>query len=379
MRNRILSLVALTLGLTAAVQAQSIAAPPDGGNQHATVSQYIGPVQVTVDYHSPKVHNPANGEDRRGKIWGQLVPWGFAPGLGYGNCTQCPWRGGANENTTFTVSNDVKIEGQPLPAGTYGLFFAPGQDEWTVIFSKSSGSWGSFWYDPAEDQLRVKVKPAKSEYHEYLTYEFPERQLDKAVMALKWEDLQVPVAISADSTSIYLAQIRQQMHNDKGFDWKNFVAASRFALDHKVALPEALAWAKTAAQPTWPGQENYATLAILAEAQDANGMAAESKATWEKAIHHPSASATEIHQYARRLLTQGKKDEALAIWQLNQKMHGNDWPVNVGLARGYSAVGKYKDALKYAKLAADQAPDEGNKKVLRDGIAKLEKGQDMNQ
>ena len=108
-------------------------------------------------------------------------------------------------------------------------------------------------------------------------------------------------------------------------------------------------------------------------------MAAESKATWEKAIHHPSASATEIHQYARRLLTQGKKDEALAIWQLNQKMHGNDWPVNVGLARGYSAVGKYKDALKYAKLAADQAPDEGNKKVLRDGIAKLEKGQDMNQ
>jgi tetratricopeptide (TPR) repeat protein len=379
MRNRLLSLVALTLAMAVSARAQSISGPPDGGNQHASVSQYLGPVKVTIDYHSPKVHSPANGEDRRGKIWGQLVPWGFAPGLGYGNCKQCPWRGGANENTTFTVSHDVKIEGQPLPAGTYALFFAPQQDEWTVIFSKNAGSWGSFWYDPSEDALRVKVKPAKSEYHEYLTYEFPERQLDKTVATLKWEDLQVPITITADSIHLYMAQIKQEMRNDKGFDWKNYVAAARFALQNKIDLPEALAWAETAAQPTWPGQESYATLSTLAEAQEANGKAAEAKATWEKALNHPTASAIEVHAYARRLLTQGKKDEAFALWQRNAKMHGDAWPVNVGLARGYSAVGKYKDALKYAKLAYAQAPDEPNKAVLKSGIEKLEKGQDMNQ
>ena len=106
--------------------------PPDGGNQHSVVSQGIGLVTVTVDYNSPDVHAP-DGTDRRGKIWGELVPWGMA-NLGFGTCgDQCPWRGGANENTVFTTTHDVQVQGQPLPAGSYGLHFIPGADEWTVI------------------------------------------------------------------------------------------------------------------------------------------------------------------------------------------------------------------------------------------------------
>jgi Flp pilus assembly protein TadD len=85
-----------------------------------------------------------------------------------------------------------------------------------------------------------------------------------------------------------------------------------------------------------------------------------------------------MHLYARSLLAQGKKDEALAIWELNAKRHPNEWPVNVGLARGNSAVGRYKDALKYARLALAQAPDDTNRKMLESGIAKLEQGKDMN-
>ncbi|HEX2060355.1 MAG TPA: hypothetical protein VHK90_06410, partial [Thermoanaerobaculia bacterium] len=74
----------------------------------------------------------------------------------------------------------------------------------------------------------------------------------------------------------------------------------------------------------------------------------------------------------------GDKQEALRIWELNAKRYGNEWPVNVGLARGYSAVGRYKDALKHAKLALAQAPDETNRKSLEAGIKKLEAGQDWN-
>jgi tetratricopeptide (TPR) repeat protein len=79
------------------------------------------------------------------------------------------------------------------------------------------------------------------------------------------------------------------------------------------------------------------------------------------------------------LQQQGKKEQALAVFELNAKKHPNEWPVNVGLARGYSSVGRYKDALKYAKLAVAQAPDDTNKKNLQQGIAKLEQGKDMNQ
>src|ERR1041385_7919759 len=71
--------------------------PPSGNNQKAATIQYIGPVRVEVQYSSPAVHGP-NGVDRRGQIWGKLVPYGMS-NLGIGNGKPDPWRAGANENT----------------------------------------------------------------------------------------------------------------------------------------------------------------------------------------------------------------------------------------------------------------------------------------
>ena len=93
-------------------------------SQHAVLTQRIGITDVTINYHRPL----ANGR----KIWGGLVPYGQV------------WRAGANENTTITFSDPVTIEGQPLDKGTYGLHMIPGEDQWTVIFSKMSDAWGSF-------------------------------------------------------------------------------------------------------------------------------------------------------------------------------------------------------------------------------------------
>jgi hypothetical protein len=374
MRN--LKVLALAALLTASASAQNLTTPPDGGNQHASVSQSLGLVNVTIDYHSPRVTR--NGDDRRGKIWGRLVPYGPQKTLGYGTCTECPWRAGANENTTFAVSHDVTVEGKPLPAGTYGLHVIPTDGDWTLIFSKDAGAWGSFWYEPARDALRVNVKPVKSEYHEWLTYEFPERELDKATAALKWEELSVPFHIAVPNINeLYAAKMRDELHGALGGNWQTWNDAARFAIEHKVALSDALAWAKQGSAANF-GWENYVTLTTLAMAQEANGLTADAAKTRTRALAHPSATASDLHQYARSLLRQGKKDEALDVWLLNAKRFGDAWPVNVGLARGYSGVGKYKEALKYAKLALAQVPDEGNRKVLMDGIEKLEAGKDMN-
>jgi hypothetical protein len=377
-RLMLLSILAVLVALNAGAQS-SLTLPPDGQNQHASVTQYLGLVKVTIDYNSPKVHHPRTGEDRRGKIWGTLVPWGMAKGLGYGTCTECPWRVGANQNTVFTTSNDIKVEGQQLAAGSYGLHMIPGQDEWTMIFSKNSTSWGSFFYDPAEDALRVKVKPAKSDYHEYLTFEFPERTLDRATVAMKWEDLQVPFTVSVDNiASLYIDNIRKELKNAHGFSWNNYNAAAHYAIDNKDPK-DALDWARVAATTGFPGQENFTTLMTLADAQSASGLEADASKTRDKALNLASTTPIELHLYARTLLQKGKKQEALSIWQLNAKRHPNEWPVNVGLARGNSAVGNYKEALKYAKLALVQAPDDNNKKNLQSGIEKLEQGKDMNQ
>ena len=365
--------MAAALSLPAAAQFSGVTMPPDGDNQRSSVTQHVGLVKLTIDYSSPDVHAP-DGTDRTGKIWGELVPYGMA-NLGFGTCgDQCPWRGGANENTVFTTSHDVQIQGQTLPAGSYGLHFLPGADEWTVIFSKNNTSWGSFFYDAKEDALRVKAKPAKSEYHEWLSYEFTDRRPDKATVALKWENLQVPFEVSVpNATDLWMANMRNELRSSPGFTWQGWQAAAQYALNNKTNLEEALRWAEQAANPPL-GQANFATLITLSQLQAANGKAEDSKKTVDLALNHPSATPFDIHAYGRQLQAEKKNDEALKIFELNAKRHPNQWPVNVGLARGHAALGHKDQALKYAREALPQAPNEASRKNLETLIQQIEQG-----
>lgn len=374
-----LAALAAPLLLAVPAFAQSVTLPPSGGNQKSSVSQWIGLVEVNLTYSSPDVTAPDGTTDRRGKIWGQLVPWGWGT-ESFGTCgTRCPWRAGANENTLFRVSHDVQIEGQPLPAGVYGLHTLPGENEWTIIFSKNSTSWGSFFYDEKEDALRVTVKPAKSEYHHWLTYEFTDRQPDKATVALKWEELQVPFTVSVPNLEqLYAENLRRELRDSHGFDWHAWAAAADWAVTNEVNLPEAEIWAQNAVSLPFIGQSNFRTLTVLSRAQAANGKAAEAKASMDKALNHPAATPTDLHMAARQLQTQGKNDEALKIFELNAKRHPGVWPTDVGLARAYAAAGKTKEALKHARLALAKAPDEGNRRNLEQIIQKLEKGEKIN-
>jgi len=372
-------LAAAAVALTAigAFAQGSITLPPSGGNERATVTQQIGPVTVSIDYSSPHVHSP-QGQDRRGKIWGTLVPYGMA-NLGFGTCKECPWRVGANVNTIFTTSADIQVNGSTLPAGSYALFAIPQQDEWTWIFSKNHTSWGSFFYDPAEDALRVKAKPEKAEYREVLTFDFTERKDDHATVAMKWEELAVPIDINVpNAADLYVANIRNELRNSPGFADTEWQQAARYALDHKHPV-EGLQWAERSVDPAGGiGRKNFTNLMTLADAQEANGKTADAAKSRDAAMNDPSATVFDLHGYGRQLIAKGKKDEALKVFQLNAKRNPGVWPTNGGLARGYSATGNYPEALKYAKLALAQAPDDANRKNLENMIKKLEAGQDVN-
>lgn len=356
--------------------AQPITLPPNGDNQRAEVTQHIGLVRTSIEYSSPDVHGPA-GEDRRGKIWGGLVPWGVHD-LGFNNA-KGPWRAGANENTVFTVSHDVKVEGQPLPAGRYGLHMLAGETEWTIIFSKNSSSWGSFTYDPAEDALRVMVKPEKAPYREWLTYDFIDRRPDRATAALHWEELRVPFSISVDDMpGLYIENMRRELRSMPGFSWQGWQAAAQYCLQNNRNLPEALTWAENAVAMPGIGQRNFVTLSTKAQILERLSRTSEAAAVMAEALDLPAAQPMQIHQYGRRLLAEGKPKEALAVFQKNAQRFGDTWPVHVGLARGYSATGDYKKALTHAEIALKQAPDPINKASLETAVTRLKQGQDMN-
>jgi tetratricopeptide (TPR) repeat protein len=362
---RTLLQISLAISLSGSLFAQfpGLTLPPSGNNQKASVTQFIGPVKITIDYSSPAVHGP-DGKDRRGQIWGKLVPYGMTD-LGFMGGKLSPWRGGANENTVFAVSDPVSIEGQPLAAGQYGLHLIAGQDEWTVIFSKNSSAWGSFFYDESQDALRVKVKPAKHEYREWLTYEFTARRPSEATAELQWEELAVPFNIKVDNVNdVYVTKLRQELTGGNGFNAEAYDAAAQFCAQAGTHLEDALKWADLAIDMPFAGVTNFATLSTKAQVLQKMGREAESEKIMQTAVRHPSATSQEIHQYGRRLLAEKKTQEALEIFKLNAERNGEAWPVNVGLARGYMAVGDYKKAAEYAQKAAAQAPDPINKKNL---------------
>ncbi len=371
--KQILLLLFCCTSLMASAQLQL---PPSGGNQKSVVTQYMGAhANVSITYMSPDV-TASNGQSRKGKIWGGVVPYGLN-NLNFGLSTAenpSPWRAGANENTVVAISHDLLVEGEPLAAGTYGLHIIPQETgDWTVIFSNNSNAWGSYFYQEAEDALRVKVTPKACQYTEWMTFEFTDRQEASSTVELRWDELSIPITFSLpDSKAIYVEYLRGAMQTNTGFSWTQRDNAANYCLQNEVNLEEALGWAEQTARNSFVGQENATTLQTLGALQMKLGKETEGMATMVKAANHNSAGVFQIHQIGRQLLGQGKGEAALEIFKLNLERHGDVWPVNVGLARGYSATGNNALALKHAQKALANAPNAPNKNAISRMIEDLQ-------
>ncbi|GAB4240274.1 MAG: DUF2911 domain-containing protein [Ekhidna sp.] len=138
----------------------------------AQVSKEVNGTKITIDYSQPS---------KKGrKIFGGLEKYGKV------------WRTGANETSWIEVSDAVKVEGESLPAGKYGLFTIPGEEEWTIIFNKKWDGWGAYEYNESDDVLRVTV-PAKTvdEVVEVFTINIE----DNGDVILAWDQTQVEFSI----------------------------------------------------------------------------------------------------------------------------------------------------------------------------------------
>jgi len=363
---------------TGTLVAQGLTTPPGGANQRSVVTQYLGMVSVTIDYNSPDVTSPA-GDDRTGKIWGQLVPWGIAPNQFYpqfGTAQEMPWRAGANENTTITFSHDVEIEGEPLAAGTYALFMAPGEDEWTVIFNKNSDAWGSFFYEPSLDALQVQAKPEKTEFfREWLTFEFDDRQLDTAQAVLHWEYLRVPFRISVPNLpELYHQTMTLELTGAAGFNFQNWIRASNWAAQQEAYHEDAITWADAAIA----ANTSFQTISNKSQVLGQIGRGEEAMETLDQAIEHPTATVILVHMAARGLQAQGQMDTANAIFRKNYEKNPGEWPVDFGMARVYSQEGNFEKALEHARISLERAPAGPQMQNLEAQIARLEEGENIN-
>lgn len=337
-------------------------------SQLAKVSQRIGISDISIEYSRPSV----NGRE----IWGNLVPYGMN-NLGFGTAKESPWRAGANENTVIKFDDDVKIEGKDLAAGKYGLHMIINENNTaTVIFSNNNNAWGSYFYDPADDALRVDVPTKAIAHTEQLTYNFNEVDATSAMACLNWEKKQVPFKIEVNVADVVLADIRKKLQNSPGFNRQTWEQAANYSLNNGGDLNEALGWIDAAIAGQFFSQKNFNNLSTKSQILSKLGNTGEAAKIMDEAMGF--ATVLEIHGYGRQLIGQGQKEKAMEVFKLNAKKNKGQWPVDFGLARGYSALGNYKSALKHLKIAEGRAPDQPNINAIAGYLIKLKNGEDIN-
>ena len=203
-----LTLLALTVPLVAQIETPQ-------PSQAATVTQTIGTTTITIDYHRPGVKGR--------QIWGGLVPYG------------APWRMGANEATTLTVSDAVKVEGKELPAGKYSFFAIPGKESWTLILNKDPEQWGAYGYDQAKDALRVEVKPVEAPHAEWMRFTIDPASPTSANVTMNWEKVAVAMKVDVDVKAIVWKDVDTSLAT-------SYASAAGWALDSGERLDDGLAW-----------------------------------------------------------------------------------------------------------------------------------------
>lgn len=363
-------LSALLLAVTTLQAQRLLTTSPSGGNKKASVTERIGITDVTIRYDRPAV------KGREGKIWGQLVPAGYTD-LQFGTSKASPWRAGANESTTIEFSTDVTIQGQALAKGKYGFFIAYDPAQSTLIFSKATTNWGSYYYDPKDDVLRVNVKPVGTDRSvEWLKYEFTNQSETAATISLQWEKLSFPFTVEADLNKTQVESFRTELRTDKGFYWLPWQQAAQWCLDRNTNLEEALRWADTATNPGVLGEKNFTTLATKAQILEKLNRGAEATVIMKEAT--PLGTINQVHLYGKTLLTQKRSKEALEVFKSNYARFPDQFTSLAGLVRGYSAVGDYQKALEYAEKALPLSPNKLNTDSMTKMIQQLKEGKDVN-
>ncbi len=193
------------------------------------ISQEVGLTQVKLSYARPS----AKGR----KVFGELVPWNEV------------WRTGANASTKLTFTEDVKIEGNPLKAGTYALYTIPGEKEWTIIIHTNTRhrSIAGDVYKPAEDAFRFKVMPGKtSNYVETFTIGFGDITTNSLKVAIAWENTEVKFKIDFDVDAGVDRQIATLAAAPGGMTHQNQFLAAEYYLHNNRDLAKADEWIKSA-------------------------------------------------------------------------------------------------------------------------------------
>ncbi len=206
------------------VDAQTLKTPAPSSSQ--TIKQGFALGEITVEYSRPSAKGRV--------VFGDLVPFGKT------------WRTGANASTKITFTEDVKLEGKEVKAGTYAVYTVPNKETWDIIlYSDLTLNGNTANYKAENEVLRVVVKStALSSNVETFTINLADITASSTTLELLWEKTRVPVKITAEID----AKIMKNIENTMAADSRPYFQAATYYYENGKDLNQALTWVNKAVE-----------------------------------------------------------------------------------------------------------------------------------
>lgn len=246
----------------------------------AMVKQTIGLTDIIVEYHAPSA--------RGRKVFGSLVPYGSL------------WRAGANEATLITLQDDLFLNNERVPAGTYSFFVFPQSDTlWQVVLNKDTGLWGLEGYNELDDVAYLEVKPVDNTFQETMHFSFSDISNNKGKLNLAWENKKISLNIETEVEKKALANINAALANAKPDDWYIWAQCAEYMLPRKEHHQKALIWINKSISI----KENFFNNWIKAKLYAANSEFQVASSLTAKAIKLGTTERENYKEYANQIET----------------------------------------------------------------------------
>ncbi|MBA3971832.1 MAG: DUF2911 domain-containing protein, partial [Bacteroidetes bacterium] len=213
--------VALTIAGTTGMNAQLKVPAP---SPLQTIKQAFGLSDLTVEYSRPSAKGRV--------IFGDVVPFGKV------------WRTGANNATKITFGDDVKVEGNAVPAGSYAIYSVPNKDNWEIMLYKDLTLGGNVADYKKEDELIRFTAKAKlgMDKTETFTITIDDMTANSASIKLNWEKTSISFKVETDIDTKIMKNIEASVVNDS----RPYFQAATYYYDNNKDLAKALEWTEKA-------------------------------------------------------------------------------------------------------------------------------------
>lgn len=191
-----------------------------------TIKQAFALSDITIEYSRPGAKGRV--------VYGDVVPFGKV------------WRTGANATTKITFGEDVKVEGNAVAAGTYGIYTVPNKETWEIMLYKDVTLGGNVAdYKKENELLRFTVKPTSiANKVETFTMNFTDVTPTNTNIELVWENTRVAFSVTADIDSKIMKNIETALAKDS----RPYFQAAGYYYDNNKDLKTALEWANKATE-----------------------------------------------------------------------------------------------------------------------------------